>query len=124
MLSDQSEESLVADLVRGTELVMRLLCDEISFDVFLAEYDSFYHANALDGHEPGLPPRRLARFAAVIAMHEEIDAAVITRIYVGAWPADELASIGRVTPDQALVSLREIARRHAVGRLLEELAPK
>jgi hypothetical protein len=103
-------ETLIAALDSHDELLRRVVAGRLSVVEFLAQYDNFYWAYALDGHEDAPAAAQLAALASRIAPHRRVAEEVLTAL-----APESLASqptyimAGRIGHTEALSRLRLIA---------------
>jgi hypothetical protein len=106
-----SESELVAALDHHDELVRLCAEGRLSFWDFCAEYDNFYWAYALDGHESDLAGQAvLDELAARIAPHHELAETVLAHVCSDTH-ADKgsYGKAGRFGPEEAMVRLKLVA---------------
>lgn len=110
-------------LFEGTLLVKRLATGEVDLVAFIGMYANFYYYHALDGHEPDTHRNLLIRkYEAIVELHRRIQTEIIDPLYLGS--PDQMPqylAAGRISPEQALDRLKEIARSCGVDRFLLDL---
>jgi hypothetical protein len=119
-----SYEHIPEVLLPAGELVKKAVDGELSVPEFVKAYDSFFHYNALDGHEAieQVDKDQLAKYQHQIAFHEAVQTQVVDQFYAGQ-PQPVYDDAGRLSEGPALAKLRELAEQHSLVALLAELDP-
>ena len=111
----ESENEMLAALEAHRELIRQCAAREISFPEFLAQYNDFYAAYALDGHESDAAERALfEKHAARIAVHREIFETLGNLCADEDAPKAEYVRAGRFGSDEAFRGLQAISRKHSI----------
>ncbi|WP_313435434.1 hypothetical protein [Stenotrophomonas sp.] len=99
-----------ATLIEMTKLVREFAVGAVGAKDFIESYSSFYHYEALDGHEASsaLLPEQLNGLGPAIELHRRIQEEVVNRISLdGRFSVDVLEAAGRIDAFAA----REVALR-------------
>lgn len=114
-------QEFLSDLLRATELVERTARNDISLENFRAEYDDYYYAAALDGHEGGVVGELLPTIRPVVELHRDVQT-ILDAVYLPEHgPALEYEAAGRINAAEAQRRLSGLASSHDLAQLLSEL---
>lgn len=114
-------QDFLSDLLRATELVERVTRSDISIENFQAEYDDYYYAAALDGHEGGVVGALLPTIRPVVELHRDVQT-ILDAVYL---PQHGLAlkyeAAGRINAAEAKRRLMGLASSHDLAQLISAL---
>lgn len=110
-----SDKELSSILKTGAKLIVDCAQGRISFEVFLAEYDSFYMKYELDGHES--VDAELALFqqhAAEVSLHKAVWSEILTKITADEFIVHpEAVRSGFIDHTEGFVRLKKIADKYS-----------
>jgi hypothetical protein len=117
MRSSYSEAELATILRSGAKLSEDCAQGRITFDAFLAEYDSFYMKYELDGHESDDAELSLfQKHATGIAVHEAVWNEILIKLTADEFISrPEVIRAGFIGHAEGFARLKKIAEKHADG---------
>lgn len=120
------EKSFKKILFEGTYLIKKLVNGEIELQQFIEKYADFYYYNALDGHESNEEYNLLLKkYARIVELHKRIQTEVIDLVYHGNLDQmPQYITAGRITLEQALNRITDIANFYEIDNLLLDLGMK
>ena len=110
------------ELTKATRLVEQVVMQRITFPEFEREYENYYYAAALDGHEGSIPRELGTRIDCAIHLHRAVQG-ILDRTYHDAdsIKSDVLRNSGRITPAEAEMQLQRLSMHHDISGILREL---
>jgi len=114
----KSEDELLSTLESYTQLVIDCVLGHLSFQRFLVQYNNFYMAFALDGHESDIEEQSLlTKYENRIALHREIWESILSAGLCSDEDAvkDEYIKAGRFGSSEGTKRLKVIARKYDVS---------
>lgn len=115
--------NIIEALLTATLLVVKWMKGESSLQEFVNEYGSFYHYEALDGHEASSEQKKiLDELQGFIELHEKIQNTVVDAVYFGG-EADkkQIEELDRVTVDEAEKRLNDLCYKYDAEGLINKL---
>jgi len=107
----------------ATELVMEASSGRLPIEDFIAEYNNFYHYNALDGHESTPSERTILKSVQpLVEFHEHVQN-LLGLVYLG--PKEDLEAYlraGRITPERVREVLAELVTKFKPLELFDTLS--
>ena len=115
-------KNLMSSLLNYTKLIEDVIDGEISFSNFLLKYKSFYHYEALDGHEANDSQKQvLIELSYAIKLHEDIQCNILDKIYEGEIFDENQIIEERISPIEAFKRLKNIKIKYNLKSIIQAL---